>query len=319
MEIYNLTICKSELAGEVEADVFEIVLSHLEHIATVGQEDVAAFAVLGHVLELALLEGFELGGVVTLNPAGFLETDRFPTALGIVLVLKTVLDDLELKLSDGTDELTPIELVDKELCHTFVHQLVDTLGQLLLLHGVGILDILEHLRREAGDTTEMEFLSLSKRVTNLEGSIVRQSDDVARPSFVNGSLALGHELCRAGETHGLVVPHVIVRSITRELARADFTESNARTVIGVDVGRNLEDEACELLFIGIHLALLRLGGTRTGSNLHKGIEQLLNTKVVQSRTEEDRCQLASEVFRSLELGIDPFEQLQFTTEFVRQI
>ena len=43
---------------------------------------------------------------------------------------------------------SPVELVDEQLRHTFVHQLVDTLGKLFLLHRVGILNVLEHLRRE---------------------------------------------------------------------------------------------------------------------------------------------------------------------------
>ena len=44
--------------------MLEVHLSHLEHIATVRQEDIAAFTVLRHVLVLALLEGFEFFGIV---------------------------------------------------------------------------------------------------------------------------------------------------------------------------------------------------------------------------------------------------------------
>ena len=72
----------------------------------------------------------------------------FPTALGSVFVFQTVLDNLELQLSHRTDNLAVVELVYEQLCHTLVHQLVDALLQLLGLHGVGILDILEHLGRE---------------------------------------------------------------------------------------------------------------------------------------------------------------------------
>ena len=41
---------------------------------------------------------------------------------------------------------TAVELIDKQLGHTFVHQLVDALGKLFLLHRIGILYVLEHLR-----------------------------------------------------------------------------------------------------------------------------------------------------------------------------
>ena len=64
---------RSELAREVEADVLESLLRHLQHIARLGQENVAAPLVFGHVLLLALLEVVELGGVVAFDPAGLVE------------------------------------------------------------------------------------------------------------------------------------------------------------------------------------------------------------------------------------------------------
>ena len=76
-----------ELAGKVEADVLEVYLRHLQHVATVGEEHVATLDILGHELILALLECFKLGSVVTLNPAGLVEAHGFPAALGVVLIL----------------------------------------------------------------------------------------------------------------------------------------------------------------------------------------------------------------------------------------
>ena len=68
-----------------------------------------------------------------------------PTTLGVVLVLKTVLNNLELELAHGAYNLATIELVDEQLCHTFVHELIDALLKLLRLHRVIVLDVLEHL------------------------------------------------------------------------------------------------------------------------------------------------------------------------------
>jgi hypothetical protein len=48
------------------------------------------------------------------------QVDRFPAALGVVLVLQTILDNLELQLSYGSHDAAAIELVDKQLCHTLV-------------------------------------------------------------------------------------------------------------------------------------------------------------------------------------------------------
>ena len=56
---------------------------------------------------------------------------RFPTAFRVVFVLKPVLNDLKLQLSDSSDNLASVELVDKQLCHTLVHELADAFLKLL--------------------------------------------------------------------------------------------------------------------------------------------------------------------------------------------
>ena len=72
----------------------------------------------------------------------------FPATFRIVLILKTILDHLELQLTHGTDDLAVVELVDKQLGDALVHQLIDTLLQLLSLHRVIVLDVLEKFWRE---------------------------------------------------------------------------------------------------------------------------------------------------------------------------
>ena len=69
----------SELRGEVEADVLEILLRQRQPVARVGEEDVAAVLVDGHVGVLAALEIGQLRGVVALDPAGFVDRDRLPS------------------------------------------------------------------------------------------------------------------------------------------------------------------------------------------------------------------------------------------------
>ena len=106
-----------KLACKVELDVLVVILRHLQHVAAVCHKDIATFLVLGHVLRFALLEHLEFGFVIGLNPACLEHLKRFPTALGLVLVLQTVLDNLKLQLSYRTNNLATIELADKQLCH----------------------------------------------------------------------------------------------------------------------------------------------------------------------------------------------------------
>ena len=162
--------------------MLEVHLRHLQHISAVRQEHIPTLAVFRHILVFALLEGFQFSRIIALNPAGFIQTERFPTALRTVFVLQTILDDLELQLPHRTDNLTPVELVDEQLRHTFVHQLVDTLGKLFLLHRVGILNVLEHLRRETRKPLEVKRLAFGQRIANLERTVIRQADNISRPS-----------------------------------------------------------------------------------------------------------------------------------------
>ncbi len=109
----------------------------------IRRENVTSPFVLGHVLCLLETEIFQFLRVESLDPASLVKIDIFPATGGAVLVQQTVLDNLELERTYGSDNLAIVELVREQLGHTLVHELVDTLGQLLGFHGVGVLDILE--------------------------------------------------------------------------------------------------------------------------------------------------------------------------------
>ena len=72
---------------------------------------------------------------------------------------QTILNHLKLKLSDRTDNLASVELVDKQLSNALVHKLLYTLVELFRLHWIGILDVFEHLGREAWQSFEMQRLT----------------------------------------------------------------------------------------------------------------------------------------------------------------
>ena len=126
-----LFLYKLEFAGEVELDMLKVLLRHIENVTRIGKEDIASVFVLCHVLILTLLEIVEFLLIIALYPASFMEMNRLPTALGIVLILKTILDNLKLKLTYSADNLSSIKLVYEQLCHAFVHQLLKTFLELL--------------------------------------------------------------------------------------------------------------------------------------------------------------------------------------------
>ena len=150
----------------------------------------------------------------------------FPTTFGVILVLQTILYHFKLQLTHGADNLTAVKLVDKQLCHTLVHELVDTLLKLLCLHWVVVLDILEHLWRERRQSAEVKLLALSQCVANLEDAVVGQTYDVAWPCLVNGALALSHKLSGRRETQSLALTHMQIGLVALKLAAAHLAEGD---------------------------------------------------------------------------------------------
>ena len=208
----------------MEFDVLEILLRHREDVAGIGEEDIPVVFILRHILILTLLEILQFSRIVAFYPAGLMQMHRLPATLGVVFVLKTILYHLKLQLSHSTDDATAVELIDKQLGNTFVHELLETLLELLRLHRVIVLDVFEHLRREGRQSAEVQLLPLGQGITDFEDAVVGQSHDIACPCLVDGLLALGHELGRRGETQRLVLPHMEVRLIAYELAGAYLTE-----------------------------------------------------------------------------------------------
>jgi len=182
--------------------------------------------------------------------------------------------------------------------------------ELLCLHGIGVLDVLEHLGREAGQPFKVEQLTRGERVADLEITVIGQPHDIARERLVQDLLFLRHEGGRRREPHRAVKPRVPVVHIPLELAGADFQKSDAGAVIGVHVRVNLEDEAAELLLVRVYRTLDGLHGTRRRGDLDEAVQQLLYTEVVQRGAEKDRRQPAREVLLTIECGVHSGNQLQ---------
>ncbi len=281
----------------------KIVLRHLQHVIGVGHEHIAALAVCGHELVLALFEGFQRSLVVALYPARLVERQRLPAALSAVLVQQTVLDYLELQLPHGTDYLAAVELVHEQLGHALVHELLNAFFQLLALHGVGVLDVFEHLGRETGQTLEVQVLALGERVANLEVACIGKTHYVAGECFVHDALFLGHKRGGSREFHHLAAAYLLVRCIALETAGAYLHESDAAAVVRVHIGVNLEHEAAEFLLLGIDGSLLGRHGAGRRRNLYEAVEQLLDAECIQSRAEEHGSETSMQVLLHLKLGI----------------
>ena len=302
----------------MEADILEVLLRESQPVAGVGEENVAAVLVHGHVGVLAALEVGQLRGVVAVDPAGLVDRDRLPAARGVVLVLQTVLDDLELERAHRADDLAAVERACEQLRHALVHQLVDAFGQLLEFQRVGVLDVAELLGGERRNSGEAELLAFGEGVADLEVPRVVQTHDVARIGEVDHRLFLGHEGRRGGEFQLLAAAYVEVVPIPFERAGTDLQERDAVAVVGVHVGVDLEDEARHFRFRRLHDAGFGRSRARRGGYAHEAFEQLAHAEVVDRRTEEYRGQFAPQIGVTVEIVVNALDQLDVRAQLGRE-
>ena len=81
----------------MESDIGEVLLRQSQRVARVGQKDIAAVFIDSHIGMFATLEIGQLGGVVALDPARFVDRNRLVATLCAVLVLQAILNNLELQ------------------------------------------------------------------------------------------------------------------------------------------------------------------------------------------------------------------------------
>ena len=171
---------------------------------------------------------------------------------------QTVLYHLELQLPYGADDFASVELIGEQLRHTFVHELTNPFVKLFGFHGVGVLNVFEHFGRERGEALEMDGLAGGERVAYLEVARVGDTGLYRRGMPRRPRFFLGHERRWGGKTHLLVRTDMPVVDIALKFAGAHLYEGDARAMIGVHVGVNLEHKAGERVLRRLDEALLRL-------------------------------------------------------------
>ena len=90
-------------------------------------------------------------------------------------------------------------------------------------------------------------------------------------------------------------------------------------MVRVNVRCYLEYESCKFLVLGTYHALYRLNRAWARCYLDKAVKQLLNTKIVQRRAEENRSHLGIEIILNIEFGIYTLYQLQIGAELESQV
>ena len=250
---------KLHFGGKLKAYILKVLLRESERITCVGKEYITTVLIYRHIGVLAALEIGELSLVVGLNPASLMYRDRLPTALCTILVLKTILDNLELKSTHRADNLTAVKRRGEELCNALIHKLVDALCKLLELHRVGIFDIAEVLRSKRGDTCKLELLALGEGVANHKGAGVVKTYDIAGVCLVDNRNFLGLNCCRRSGLQLLDTAHMQVVFVTLKHTRTYLHKGDTVAVVGVHIGVNLEDETRKFCLARLNHTILGSG------------------------------------------------------------
>ena len=80
----------------MEFDVREFLLRKSQCVACISQEHIAVMLILRHIGVLAAFEILQLLIVITLYPTSLMYRYRLPATLRSVLMLQTILNNLEL-------------------------------------------------------------------------------------------------------------------------------------------------------------------------------------------------------------------------------
>ena len=106
----------------------------------------------------------------------------------------------------------------------------------------------------------------------------------------------------------------MVKRIAFKLARADTQESHPVAVTGIDIGMYFKYKPSEFIFFGFHLASVGHTWFRRRRYLYKGIEQILDTEVIDRTTEKHRCQLAGQIRLLIKTFIDAHDEFHIFTK-----
>jgi len=182
--------------------------------------------------------------------------------LNIVLILHSVLKDVELKSTDNAhnDLLHTGSNFLEDLDSTFLSDLGNALDELLSLHGVLLLNTAEEFRSEGWNTLKLYLFAAAYCVADGEDARVKDTDDIAGVGFLDYLAALSHHLLWLRELDLSVLLNVVDLHALLELAAANSHKGDSVAVSLVHVGLDLKYKGGEVVAEGVNNAVLSVSG-----------------------------------------------------------
>lgn len=150
----------------MKGEAVKLFLGQLKSELRISQEHKASKLVVGELARLHALEFGQLRRVFALNPKGLVGREGLVGTLRSVLVLQTVLNDFVLKSAHGANHFAAVGDQREQLGDTLVHQLIDSLGELLGLHGVRVVDEAKVFGGEGGNFAKVKLFTAGQAVAD---------------------------------------------------------------------------------------------------------------------------------------------------------
>src|SRR5690554_1083512 len=278
-----------------EAYLRPTLLGHLQVDSSGGDIGQVTAAIKRQVGTRLAPKLFQLLGVVAIDPARRLHVDRLIDTIHLILLLETMGDHIELQRTHGTKNQVVVVQRLEQLGRALLGELLQPLLQCLELERILELNPLEQLRSKVRDTHKPHLLTHGEGVTNLDGAVVVQADDVARPRLLDMRPVRGEEGQGIGNLDVLADTHVTHLHVLLVLARADPQESDAVAMLGIHIGLDLEHEARELRVGGLHTPRIGLPGLGRRRILNEAIQHFAHPEIPHGGAEINRRQFATPI------------------------
>ena len=201
---------------------------------------------------------------------------------------------------------------------TFFRKLHQPLQQLLLLQRVAQSNASEQLRCEVWNTRKFEIFVGGKGITNLNRTMVMQTNNVAWERLFDLLAIAGHKRQCIGNSHVFANPHVLHFHAFFILTRHYPHKRHTVTVFGVHIRLNLKHEARKISILGGNLC------TFTGvapqwrwCPLNQAVQHMVDAKIAQRRTKKYRRQFTGQKHFQIKLVRRATHQLNLLAQLVR--
>ena len=215
-----------------------------------GKISKVALPVIGQAGQVLLFELIEDFFVITGNPSSRGIGGRLVVGVHPILCLQSSHCDVKLQDPHSTQYVVLSSERPKYLYGTFFGHLTKSLLELLCFQRIFQAYATEMLRREVRDTGKAETFFFRKSVTDLDGPVVMDTDDVSGKGFFYIGPVLGHEndgIVQGDFLSGTVVKHL---HASYESPRTDADKRDAVPMGWVHIGLDFKGKSGKGRFIG---------------------------------------------------------------------